>query len=351
MVNLATNSFEYQAADIEPEPIVVDGDETLVRDEDYEVEYANNHDAGTATMTVRGKGFYKETVESEFTITKAPLTISTSDQVREKGEENPEFPLTYEGWKGEDDESVLTQPAVATTVATAESAVGQYDIVVSGAEALNYDISYQGATLTVNLLLTEPMMTLAGDTYEYEASDIQPGLTLLDGDVPLVEGTDYELTYSDNRDTGLATINVTGLGYYHGTLQAHFTITPATLTVRADDQLKEQGEENPELTVSYEGWKGGDDESVLTQLPVVTTTAEKDSPVGTYEILVDGGEAANYVFQYVPGTFTIIVPVGINGVAIDAVAGEWYTLGGQKLGRKPTKAGVYIHNNQRVVIK
>jgi len=351
MINLATNTFEYEAADIEPEPIVMDGDETLVRDEDYEVEYANNHDAGVATVTVRGKGFYKETVESEFTITKAPLTVSTTEQVREKGGENPEFALTYEGWKGTDDEASLEQLPVATTTATTESPVGAYDITIAGGESRNYDFIYQGATLTINLLLSQPMLLLGADSYIYEAQDIVPQLTIMDGDTPLVEGTDYEVTCADNRDAGLASFTVTGLGFYHGTLNGTFTIEKATLTVKADDQVKEQGQENPELTLTYEGWKGEDDEGVLTALPVVTTTATVDSPVGTYEILVDGGEALNYTFQYVPGVLTIQVPVGIADVRTDGNADEWYTIGGQKLGSRPTKAGIYIHNGQRKVVK
>ena len=351
MIDLATNTFEYQAEDIEPAPIVTDGDETLVRDEDYEVEYANNHDAGTATMTVRGKGFYKESVESEFTITKAPLTVSTTDQVREKGEENPEFALTYEGWKGTDDEASLEQLPVATTTATTESPVGAYDITIAGGESRNYDFIYQGATLTINLLLSQPMLLLGADSYVYEAQDIAPQLTIMDGDTPLVEGTDYEVTCADNRDAGLASFTVTGLGFYHGTLNGTFTIEKATLTVKADDQVKEQGQENPELTLTYEGWKGTDDESVLLTVPVVTTEATADSPVGTYEIRIDGGEALNYTFTYVPGVLTVKVPVGITDVRGEGAEEEWYTLGGQKLNNRPLTKGVYILNGRKVVIR
>ncbi len=351
MIDLATNTFEYQAEDIEPAPIVTDGDEVLVRDEDYEVEYANNHDAGTATMTVRGKGFYKETVESEFTITKAPLTVSTTDQVREKGGENPEFALTYEGWKGTDDEASLEQLPVATTTATTESPVGAYDITIAGGESRNYDFIYQGATLTINLLLSQPMLLLGADSYVYEAQDIVPQLTIMDGDTPLVEGTDYEVAFADNHDAGLASFSVTGMGFYHGTLNGTFTIEKALLTVKADDQVKEQGQENPKLTLTYEGWKGVDDESVLTTLPVASTDATADSPVGTYEIRIDGGEAVNYAFQYVPGVLTIQVPVGIADVRTDGNADEWYTIGGQRLGSRPTKAGIYIHGRQRRVVK
>ena len=43
---------------------------------------------------------------------------------------------------------------------------------------------------------------------------------------------------------------------------------------------------------------------------------------------------------------TGIVPVGVN-----PEDGEWYTLQGMKVGKKPTTAGVYIHNGKKFVIK
>ena len=42
---------------------------------------------------------------------------------------------------------------------------------------------------------------------------------------------------------------------------------------------------------------------------------------------------------------TGIVPVGVN-----PEDGEWYTLQGMKVGKKPTTAGVYIHNGRKVLI-
>ena len=43
---------------------------------------------------------------------------------------------------------------------------------------------------------------------------------------------------------------------------------------------------------------------------------------------------------------TGIVPVGVN-----SEDGEWYTLQGLKIGKKPTTAGVYIHNGRKVIVK
>ena len=84
-----------------------------------------------------------------------------------------------------------------------------------------------------------------------------------------------------------------------------YTITPATLTVTADDATRSYGEKNPAFNVTYSGFKNGEDESVLTTKPDVTTTADMLSGVGSYSINVGGAEAANYTFRYVSGTLTI----------------------------------------------
>jgi len=36
---------------------------------------------------------------------------------------------------------------------------------------------------------------------------------------------------------------------------------------------------------------------------------------------------------------------------IDNEAGAWFSLDGRKLGGKPTKAGLYIHEGRAVVVK
>ena len=57
--------------------------------------------------------------------------------------------------------------------------------------------------------------------------------------------------------------------------------------------------------------------------------------------------ASSAPFLGLPGweDTTGIVPVGVN-----PEDGEWYTLQGLKIGKKPTTAGVYIHNGRKVLI-
>ena len=67
---------------------------------------------------------------------------------------------------------------------------------------------------------------------------------------------------------------------------------------------------NPLFELTYDGFADGDDETTaFTTLPVATTTATNDSPVGTYPITISGGVSEKYSITYQPGTLTIVAPV------------------------------------------
>ena len=68
----------YTGSAIEPDVTVKDGETTLDLDEDYEVTYSNNVNAGTATVTITGKGNYSGETAATFTIVN-PVTTSYVD--------------------------------------------------------------------------------------------------------------------------------------------------------------------------------------------------------------------------------------------------------------------------------
>jgi hypothetical protein len=95
---------------------------------------------------------------------------------------------------------------------------------------------------------------------------------------------------------------------YSVTLSAGtLTITPAVLTVIADNKTGVCGAPLPALTASYTGFVNGDTAAVLTGLPGLTTTATSASSAGTYAIIASVGtlSAANYTFTFVNGTLTL----------------------------------------------
>ena len=105
------------------------------------------------------------------------------------------------------------------------------------------------------------------------------------------------------------------------------TVSPATLTVTADDLSRLEGQANPPLTYSITGLVNSDTAGVITGAPDLSTTATIVSPPGHYPIDVTTGTlaAANYVFTTVDGTLTVettainigplTLPVATVGVA------------------------------------
>lgn len=85
-----------------------------------------------------------------------------------------------------------------------------------------------------------------------------------------------------------------------------YTVTKAPLTVIADNMELPYGSEKKDFTVSYFGFKNGEDESVLTKPVTISTTAKTDSPVGTYPIIPFGGYADNYSLSYERGVLTVV---------------------------------------------
>ena len=244
-------------------------------------------------------------VAGTLTITKAPLTIKAGTYTKKQGEKNPEFTLTYEGFKNNETKAVLTKQPTVSCNATESSAPGEYPVTVSGAEAQNYSITYVNGTLIVTeadaVVVTAKSYTRAyGDanpTFEYEVS----GATLVGVPEITCEATAMSPvgTYPIVVKKGSVTnYNVT---YVAGTL----TITKAPLSIKAGTYTKKQGERNPEFTLTYEGFKNNETKAVLTKQPTVSCNATESSAPGEYPVIVSGAEAQNYAITYVNGTLIV----------------------------------------------
>ena len=294
-------------------------------------------------------------VAGTLTITKAPLSVKAGAYTKKQGDPLPEFTLTYEGFKNNETEAVLTKKPTATTTATKESAPGEYVVTVSGGEATNYELSYTNGKLIVTeadaVIVTAKSYTRkygdANPTFEYTSE----GATLVGTPEIICEATATSPvgTYPIKIKKGsVMSYNVT---YVEGTL----TITKAPLSVKVEDVTREQYQENPEFVITYSGWKVGDDENALIKKPTATTTATKDSPVGEYEIVVSGGEAENYELTYENGTLTVIESTGIATISITQPV-DVYMLHGHKVRTKATTLdglpkGIYIVNGHKVIVK
>ena len=130
-------------------------------------------DVGTYDIVIAAGTITEPTaqyVNGTLTITKAPLKITAKSYTKKQGEANPEFDVTYEGFKNNETDAVLTTKPTVTCAATKDSPAGTYDITVSGAVAGNYEISYVAGTLTIEAAPT-PMPEPKGTTFDEDADD------------------------------------------------------------------------------------------------------------------------------------------------------------------------------------
>ena len=126
---------------------------TAENEESWSAEMPQAVTTGTYTVYYRVAGdanhndFAAQSIEAS--IAQAPLTITAEDKTIEYGWEAPEFTVTYEGFLGTDDESLVSGLAYTCTYAQG-SYVGAYSIEPNSATAHDYAITFVDGTLTVD---------------------------------------------------------------------------------------------------------------------------------------------------------------------------------------------------------
>ena len=112
----------------------------------------------------------------------------------------------------------------------------------------NYAVSYKLGTLTVTAQSIDPddpsylnVKVSKPENKVYDGKDHKwiPEVTLKDG-TPLVEGTDYTVTYSTEnfKDVQKITVTIKGTGNYDGTVTRRYRITRKPITVTTDSAIK-----------------------------------------------------------------------------------------------------------------
>ena len=179
-------------------------------------------------------------------------------------------------------------------------------VTLGGLDAGNYSVAIS-ATGSASITVRPLSVSAVANSKIYGATDPTLSYTsdVVSGDT--FSGT---LGRDSGEDVGVhaMTIGTLSAGSNYDTITftpANLSITPATLTVIADNKSKTYGTANPAFTVSYGAFQGGDDAGDLDTAPTATTLAVTNSSVGTWDIAPAGGVDTNYTFSYVVGTLTI----------------------------------------------
>jgi subtilisin-like proprotein convertase family protein len=244
-------------------------------------------------------------------VTPAPLTITANNASKVYGAALPTFTASYSGFVNGDTAASLTTPVMLGTTATASSPVGAYTITGSGAVDANYTITEVNGTLNV----TPAPLTITANSASKVYGAALPTFTasysgFVNGDTagslttPVALGT----TATASSPVGAYTITASGAvdaNYTIAEVNGTLNVTPAPLTITANNASKVYGAALPTFTASYSGFVNGDTAASLTIPVTLGTTATASSPVGAYTITASGAVDANYTITEVNGTLTV----------------------------------------------
>ena len=254
-------------------------------------------------------------------ITPAPLTITgdTTSSVYTSNLQTNSFATS--GLLGSD---------TVTSVATLASGinVGTYaDNLTSatGTGLANYTIGYVNGSLTIT---PAPLvLQAASGTKVYDGTTVSNGVVgangLVGGDTVsgLTQSYQSKNVLGTNGSTLLVNGGYTisdgngGNNYAATTASAAGTITPAALSITADNKDKVANTPNPPFTATYAGLVAGETPDSLNGLLQFSTPATTDSPAGAYPITPFGQTSSNYTIAYVDGVLQIVAGPGVPGVA------------------------------------
>jgi filamentous hemagglutinin family protein len=235
------------------------------------------------------------------------MTITADDKSITYGSADPTYTASFSGGSSAD----LTQP-VLFQVNGAHVNAGRYTITPFGASSSTKTLTYVAGTLTITPV---PLTVTAGNesrvygdanpTFFATASplfngdtlgSIVPNLSFITTATPASGVGSYSVMPSGTSANGNYT-----LSFAPGTL----SVTPAPLTITADDASRLYGGANPAFSFSVSGLKNGDTASVVSGVTFATDAGTR-SFTGGYPIIPQGGSAENYTIEHhQTGTLTV----------------------------------------------
>ena len=207
----------YTGKALTPKPTVKVGATTLREGTDYSLTYANNTNAGTATVTITGAGNYTGTITKTFAIRAASIPAPAVGSVPAQ---------TYIG------KALTPKPTVKVGTITLKEGtdyslsyknnvnIGTATVTVTGKG--NYTGTVTKTFAIAKRSISGATVSVATQTYTGKA--LTPKPTVKVGTITLKEGTDYNLSYANNTNVGKATVTITGKGNYTGERKAIFVI-------------------------------------------------------------------------------------------------------------------------------
>ncbi|MBR1723911.1 MAG: fibronectin type III domain-containing protein, partial [Ruminococcus sp.] len=103
-------------------------------------------------------------------------------------------------------------------------------VIVNGIGS--YNGSAIGSFTIAPKTVTSAVLSVNGKKYTYTGKALKPTTTVKLGNVLLKKDIDYTIAYSNNKNTGRATVRITGVGNYKGSRTVYFYIKPKALAIK-----------------------------------------------------------------------------------------------------------------------
>ena len=219
---------KYDGNEHKNKPTVKDGEKVLVEDTDYTLSYSEDViNAGTVTVTIKGKGNYSQKTTVDYQITPRTVNLTSgSDSKTYDGTPLVKHDVTVSEDGFADGEGATYSYTGTQTDAGSSENTFTYALN-EGTLASNYEITTANGTLTVEAVKTEVKVEIIGhtDTVTY------------DGQVHSVSG--YDVTNISNKLYSDTAISFTGTAVvsrivagtsYMGLTAAQFSNTSANFT-------------------------------------------------------------------------------------------------------------------------
>lgn len=332
-MSISSTTAEYDGQTKSPSITLTCDGETLTENTDYTLSYKLNDfssvtsikDAGTYTITATGCRNWQGTQRVTYTVTQRDINNATMSGFEDEQMFHGSVGCS-QNVKLSDLGGTLKLNTDYTIAYANEIYVGTATMTITG------EGNYTG-TITRTYEITPFDFAYAGSgegafvevqyTYNqtYTGSEITPDLELSGGEMMnygfLTYGTEYTVEYTDNINVGIATITITGMTNFCGTMTCKFrinakSISSGTLTVA--DATYNGNELTPPATLVVDG-------RTLTLDTDYTAEYTNNISAGTGTVTITG--IGNYK-ETISKTFTIS-KCDINLATVSSISGQLYT--------------------------
>ncbi len=234
------SSVSFTGSNITPSITVKVAGRTLTNGTDYTVSYSNNKNVGTSNVYVYGKGNYSGSLSAKFDIVPAKQQIQKLETKykgfyidwAQKGSAtgyDVEYSVNANMSGAVSKHLTANKPDTLTVSGLAGDKT--YYVRVRSYTNVNGKV-YYGAWSDVKSIKTAnndiTKATVSGiSTKAFTGKAITQNVTVKVGNTVLKNGTDYTVSYSNNKKVGKATVKITGKGKYGGVITKTFKINPA----------------------------------------------------------------------------------------------------------------------------